>query len=398
MFARHAFALLLTSAIATVAVADEPKKADAKPKSDGHAVTFKPGDPKAAFAPRFSPKGTQIELKPTELAKVDGKDHLVGRIPLGAKAVRGEGQLIALARTEAGKPYDLLFVDTNLDGKLTDEKAITTKPNLTREKWWSSFEGVLKAVHATKGPDATTDYPVSFWAVVDKSDETPKIIRYSRKGYAVGTVTIGDGEYTVLVSDGDNDGVIDEGDYWNIGRTKGDDPLAGKEWRRMPDFCWAGKKAWKLEMDGTAGTSGKVYAFDPGITQEDDAVKRDTYKADREAPRAEKPVAFETDYEAAVKKAAADKKPVFVKFETDWCGPCAVMAKLVFTAKDVADAANGVVCIKVDGDKEKKLVEKYKVEGYPTLIMLGSDGKEVGRLTGYKGVKEMTEALKKLKK
>lgn len=64
----------------------------------------------------------------------------------------------------------------------------------------------------------------------------------------------------------------------------------------------------------------------------------------------------------------------------------------------MADAADGVVCIKLDGDKEKELVKQYKVEGYPTLIMLDADGKEVGRLVGYKGVKEMTAALKKLKK
>ena len=64
MFTRHTFAVVLV-AFAAVADADEPKKADAKPKGDGTAVTFKPGDPKAAFAPRFSPKGTQIELTPT---------------------------------------------------------------------------------------------------------------------------------------------------------------------------------------------------------------------------------------------------------------------------------------------------------------------------------------------
>lgn len=395
MFTRHSAAVLLL--VAPLALADEPKPV-AKPKAEGTAVTFKPGDPKAAFAPRFSPKGTQIELTPTALPKVDGKDHLVGRIPLGAKAVRGDGQMVALARSEAGKPFDLLFVDTNRDGSLADEKAITTKPNLTRNNWWSSFEGTLAAVHAAKGADATTDYPVSFWAVVEKPDETPKVIRYSRKGYAVGTAKIGDGEYTVLVSDGDNDGVIGEGDYWTLGRTKDDDPLAGKEWRRMPDFCWAGGKAWKLEMDGTAGKGGKVFPFAPGITQAEDAEKRDTYKVDREAPRAEKAVAFETDYEAAMKKAAADKKPVFVKFETDWCGPCAIMSKLVFTAKDVAAAADGVVCVKVDGDKHKELVEKYKVTGYPTGILLNADGQEVGRYSGYQGVKAMTEKLKTLKK
>ncbi len=395
MFTRRTSALLLLVA-APFGLADEPKPV-AKPKAEGTAVTFKPGDPKSPLRPRVSPKGTEIKLTPADLAKLDGKDHLVGRIPLGPKEFRGEGQLIALARTEAGKPFDLLFVDTNRDGKLTDEKAISTKPELLRNSWWSSFAVTLKTTHAAKGADAAVDYPVSFWAVVEKPDETPDVIRYSRRGFMAGAVTIGDSEYDVVVSDGNNDGVIGEGDFWAISRTKNDDPIGGKI-RRTPDFCWAGGKAWKLEMDGTAGASGKLYSFDPGITQEADEIKRDAYKADRDAPRAETPVAFEKDYEAAMKKAAADKKPVFLKFETEWCGPCKTMTALVFTAKDVAAAADGVVCVKVDGDDQKELVKKYKVEAYPTGVLLDADGKEISRFVGYRGVKAMTEELKKLKK
>ncbi len=393
---RFVILLALLGGVVAPASADEPKKPAPRPKGDGHAVTFKPGDPKSPLRPRVSPAGTQIKLTATDL-KVDGKDHLIGRIPLGPKELRGEGQLIALARTEAGKPYDLLFVDTNRDGKLTDEKAITTKPNLTRNDWWSSFEGTLKVAHAKTGADAIVDYPVSFWAVVEKPDQTPDIIRYSRRGFSVGTVTIEKEEYTVTVSDGNNDGVIGEKDFWAVSRTKNDDPVSGK-FRVMPDYCWAGGKAWKLEMDGTAGGSGKLYPFDPGITQEADEIKRDQYKADRDAPRATKPVAFEKDYEKAMKRAAADKKPVFVKFETEWCGPCKTMTSLVFTAKDVADAADGVVCVKVDGDEQKELVKQYKVEAYPTGVLLDATGQEISRFVGYRGVKAMTEELKKLKK
>lgn len=396
MTSRLTLGLALVVGLATTARADEPAKPDSKPKGDGHAVAFKPGDPKSPLRPRVSPKGTQVKLTPTDLPKVEGKDHLVGRIEIGPKEFRGEGQLIALARTEADKPYDLLFVDTNRDGKFTDEKAITTKPNLNRNNWWSSFAGTLKVAHAEKG-EVSVDYPVAFWAVVEKPEQTPDIIRYSRTGFMAGTVSIGDAEYDVVVSDGDNDGVIGKGDFWAVSRTKNDDPIGGK-FRVLPDFCWAGGKAWKLEMDGTAGAAGKLYPFDPGVTQAEDDAKRDLYKADREAPRAEKAVAFETDHAAALKKAAADKKPVFVKFETDWCGPCKVMSTLVFTARDVAEAADGVVCVVLDGDKEKELVKQYKVEAYPTGVFLDSTGKEVGRFVGYRGVKAMTEELKKLKK
>ncbi|HVJ83061.1 MAG TPA: hypothetical protein VNC50_18475, partial [Planctomycetia bacterium] len=146
-------------------------------------VAFKPGDHKSKLAPRFSPKGTQIALAPAELLGLAGKDHLVGRIPLGAKSLRGEGQKIALARTEAGKPYDLLFIDADLDGDLAEEKPVSTKSNLTRGNWWSSFSGELKAVHANSGPEAAVPYPSSFWTVVAKPDETPKIIRYTRRGF-----------------------------------------------------------------------------------------------------------------------------------------------------------------------------------------------------------------------
>ncbi|MEO2088636.1 MAG: hypothetical protein ABGY75_03945, partial [Gemmataceae bacterium] len=98
---RFAALLALLGGVVSAASADEPKKPDAKPKGDGYAVTFKPGDPKSPLRPRVSPAGTQIKLTPADL-KVDGKDHLVGRIPLGPKEFRGEGQLVALARTEAG--------------------------------------------------------------------------------------------------------------------------------------------------------------------------------------------------------------------------------------------------------------------------------------------------------
>ena len=79
--------------------------------------------------------------------------------------------------------------------------------------------------------------------------------------------------------------------------------------------------------------------------------------------------------EAAFAKARSENKPILLNFTgSDWCGPCKVMSSLVFTARDVAEAADGVVCVVLDGDKEKELVKQYKVEAYPTGVFLDEAG------------------------
>jgi len=354
--------------------------------TEGRTFAFQPGDRSSRLAPRISPKGTQVELTPANLEGVKGHDHLIGRIALGMREFRGDGQLFAVGRTEVGDPYDLLVIDTDLDGDLGDEEPITTKPRITRDKWWSSFDGILKAIHA-KPPQGAVDYPVSFWLVVEKPDETPSMIRYSRRGFVVGTTTVDGTDFTVLVSDANNDGVLGKGDFWRI---ESGESQPDPAWRNLPDFCWAAGKAWQLEVNDTACRSGTLREFDPGKSQAEDEVARDPYKVDRDAPRAANPVHFEHDFEAALAKAAATSRPCYLKFETDWCGPCKTMSQFVFTAKEVVTAAEGIVCVTVDGDKRKDLVQKYGVGGFPTGVMVDSTGKELGRTNGYQSVKKMS--------
>src|SRR5262245_40607328 len=72
-----------------------------------------------------------------------GFDHLEGRVKVGLKANREPGQLIVLARSVKGKPYDMLFVDAGHDGSVADDKSLTATPNVVRGKFWSNFTGAL---------------------------------------------------------------------------------------------------------------------------------------------------------------------------------------------------------------------------------------------------------------
>lgn len=91
----------------------------------------------------------------------------------------------------------------------------------------------------------------------------------------------------------------------------------------------------------------------------------------------------------ALAKAKAENKSVLVEFTgSDWCPPCIAMRKNVFSKKEfVAAASKKFVLVEIDlpkkdkelNEKNQPLVEKYKVEGFPTVILLDAAGKEFTR-------------------
>ncbi|MEO5716436.1 MAG: thioredoxin family protein [Luteolibacter sp.] len=101
------------------------------------------------------------------------------------------------------------------------------------------------------------------------------------------------------------------------------------------------------------------------------------------------PEGWSTNLEKALVKAKAEKKSVLVEFTgSDWCPPCIAMRKNVFSKKEFVDAASKkYILVELDfpkGDKEladknQPLAEKYKIEGFPTVILFNSDGKEFNR-------------------
>lgn len=70
---------------------------------------------------------------------------------------------------------------------------------------------------------------------------------------------------------------------------------------------------------------------------------------------------------------------VLLDFYSKTCGPCKMLA---FILKDVEKQfGDQVKIIKVDFEENPDLIEKYNVEGYPTLIMF-KDGEELSRKAG----------------
>lgn len=103
-------------------------------------------------------------------------------------------------------------------------------------------------------------------------------------------------------------------------------------------------------------------------------------------------------YDEALKASQTEGKPVFIDFYTVWCGPCQRMAKEVFTQAAFGAFMNEkFVCVQLDAEKEgKEQADHFKVNAYPTFVVVDANGKEIGRTLGFHQADEMQGLLTRM--
>ncbi len=117
-----------------------------------------------------------------------------------------------------------------------------------------------------------------------------------------------------------------------------------------------------------------------------------------------------TDYQAALKLAAEQNKPVLLDFTgSDWCGWCIKLDKEVFSKDEFKKyAEENLILVKIDFPRKgtqsaelkkqnEELSQKYGIEGFPTIVLLNSKGETIGE-TGYQpgGADKYVEMLKQM--
>ena len=118
---------------------------------------------------------------------------------------------------------------------------------------------------------------------------------------------------------------------------------------------------------------------------------------------------WKPDYDAALKQAAAENKYVLVSISgLQWCGWCKALENEVFSKPEfIGYARTNLVCVLLDfsrsgratntefAKQHEELLQRYQVEGFPTVLILSPQGKVVKR-DGYQpgGAAKYVEFIK----
>ena len=100
-----------------------------------------------------------------------------------------------------------------------------------------------------------------------------------------------------------------------------------------------------------------------------------------------------------LKSARAQKKPVMVDVFAVWCGPCKFLEKVTFADPTFAAwAAKNLVPFRVDAEKGqgRKIVVRYAVSSFPTILFLDGNGNEIDRVAGAFRAPEFQKAAENI--
>jgi thioredoxin 1 len=85
---------------------------------------------------------------------------------------------------------------------------------------------------------------------------------------------------------------------------------------------------------------------------------------------------------------------VVVDFYAPWCGPCKVLSPRL--DKLAGEFGNRIKFVSVNVDQSPALAAKFNVEGTPTVLFFGKEGKVVGGFTGVASAGDLREKLESL--
>ena len=99
----------------------------------------------------------------------------------------------------------------------------------------------------------------------------------------------------------------------------------------------------------------------------------------------------ETNFSAEVTEAG---KPVVLDFFATWCGPCKVLSPRL--DKLAGEFGGQIKFVSVNIDQSPTLATRFNVQGIPTLLFFGKDGKVADSSVGLISAEELRTKLKAL--
>ena len=108
------------------------------------------------------------------------------------------------------------------------------------------------------------------------------------------------------------------------------------------------------------------------------------------------------DFETAIAEARAEGRPYVVDFGASWCGACGELERNTFADPRVMREGSRFVAVHIDlspgndTPEKRALLQQYAQRGLPLVVLHGSDGEEVARVTEFVEADEFLELMRRV--
>lgn len=97
------------------------------------------------------------------------------------------------------------------------------------------------------------------------------------------------------------------------------------------------------------------------------------------------PYQYFRTWQHVLAEATRQRRPIFLDLYADWCYPCKKLERETFSHPSVHGLLRKYVMVKFNIDKPegRSLVNRYRVERFPTTLMVDWQGQEMERVVGF---------------
>ena len=106
-------------------------------------------------------------------------------------------------------------------------------------------------------------------------------------------------------------------------------------------------------------------------------------------------IAWRHDYNEALQEAQKTKRPLLVKVSATWCSYCTKMQRETLSQETVvSEVEENFVPLALDADRDRDLVQKFRVSSYPTTIVVAPDRTILRRMPGFQSQGQFMSSLR----
>jgi len=93
-------------------------------------------------------------------------------------------------------------------------------------------------------------------------------------------------------------------------------------------------------------------------------------------------------------EAKSQHKLALIDFFSNNCPWCDEMDRKTFADPSIVKLSKRFVMVKVDATRERRQSIQHAVRGFPTIMLVDAEGKEITRVVGYRQAKDLAGELK----